>query len=621
MDLLKHGYNILTGQQPTGGSKGAKSGTTQNKTNGPKINNNQRRENYTNMGANLGVGHKPNYLPNLEIPPQNYPVENIKQIKDTSLYAYPNPNEATDTYFNQNMYEENVRHHQPVGRDPQQIYSLTGNWLNSEQFKFNNMRPFVGGKATGYTYDTQIAESILDNYVGAGSQVIKKIEQAPLFRPEENVQWALGMPVQTDFIQSRINPSWKDNSVKPFESEKVGPGIGLGFTSQGMGGYNSGMLVRDQWIDKTVDELRVATNPRIEYDLFGHEGPGNNVIKNRGIIGRVEKNRPDRFYIQGQDRWLTTTGASQGERLRPIEELGVINRNDGETFYPGPAGTQDGPQVGRAPTAFEPTKRTQLDDISPTGSSAVGRGGLDVNMESQFRSYSNYPTHRSSTVQPRTFSSGFSSAIGAVLAPITDVLRSTKREEMASCGKMICTSGAKYAVPKDPVYNPQDVAPTTVRETTLYGTQFNINNQAGLYVDNAIPGMLPQRATTSAEFMGSVGGAATSWGDINEYSYRNQVTGDKTPTLYNRPALGNLNLFNSNIGSVCSKPDANCGDPYFGSANNIIKMPGNLETYGHMTSRFHDDIPGSAARNQSFVVEQYLNNPFIPAPFSLTSSA
>ena len=51
------------------------------------------------------------------------------------------------------------------------------------------------------------AETILDNYVGNGSQIIKKIEQAPLFKPQENIQWAYGMPDMSDFYQSRHQSS------------------------------------------------------------------------------------------------------------------------------------------------------------------------------------------------------------------------------------------------------------------------------------------------------------------------------------------------------------------------------------------------------------------------------
>jgi len=63
-----------------------------------------RKENFTNMGirSNLGV-RTDNYLPNTNIPPQNFPVSNINQLVDT-VQEYPNPNAATDKYFNQNLY-------------------------------------------------------------------------------------------------------------------------------------------------------------------------------------------------------------------------------------------------------------------------------------------------------------------------------------------------------------------------------------------------------------------------------------------------------------------------------------------------------------------------------------
>jgi hypothetical protein len=68
-------------------------------------------------------------------------IENINQLSDT-VNNYSNPNTATDKYFDQNVYEQNVRKGISVGRDPQQIYSLTGNYLDSDQFKHNNMVPF-----------------------------------------------------------------------------------------------------------------------------------------------------------------------------------------------------------------------------------------------------------------------------------------------------------------------------------------------------------------------------------------------------------------------------------------------------------------------------------------------
>jgi hypothetical protein len=287
------------------------------------------KETFTNMGAPV------NYLPNTIIPPQNFPVTNINQLSDT-VQEYINPNQATDKYFDQNVYEKRVDSGLTVGQNPQQIYSLTGNYLHSTQFKHNNMVPFNGGKVKGKTFQFNTSESILDNLVGNGSQVVKKIEQAPLFKPQEDMAWAYGTPNNSDFFQSRQNPVMRNNEVKLFDSVMVAPGLDKGFTNQGSGGFNSGMEARDKWLPYTVDQLRVETNPKISYSLANHEGPAESFVKNVGIMGRMEKQHPDTFYINSQDRWLTTTGLEKGETLRPIQELGIVKRDDSVVDYKGP---------------------------------------------------------------------------------------------------------------------------------------------------------------------------------------------------------------------------------------------------------------------------------------------
>ena len=89
-----------------------------------------------------------------------------------------------------------------------------------------------------------------------------KKEVAPLFAPSENQQWAHGAPNMTDFYQSRVNPSMRMANVKPFADEKVAPGLGLGYTTEGSQGFNSGMMMRDSWLPKTADELRVDNKPK-----------------------------------------------------------------------------------------------------------------------------------------------------------------------------------------------------------------------------------------------------------------------------------------------------------------------------------------------------------------------
>jgi len=570
------------------------------------------QENFTSMGVNR------NYLPNTNIPPQNFPVSNINQLVDT-VQEYPNPNAATDKYFDQNAYQQRVRNKEPVGQNPQQIYSMTGNYLDSEQFKHNNMVPFNGGKVKGNTYDVNIAESVLDNMIGSGSQTIKKIEQAPLFKPEDNMQWAYGAPNNSDFYQSRVNPGMKNNNIKPFDSVMVGPGLDKGYNSvNGTGGYNSGMEARDKWLPYTVDQMRVSTNPKLEYELTNHEGPANSYIKNAAsteTMGRVEKQRPDTFFINTQDRWLTTTGAEKGETLRSIQEMGIVRRNDIVTDYMGPAGAADR-KAAYAPENFEKSKRHESMTTSVNHSSAQRRGP-STDTDNFLRSHTNYENNRSTMRQPETHRSGFSGAVGAVIAPIMDMFRPTRKDETIHNVRIY--GEAAPAVPKSYVYNPSDATTTTIKETTLYAPTFNINNQKeGMYVNNAMPGEATQRDSTSCSYIGTSGGAATGFGDMNYSAAYNQHNNDiKSSTVNNRPNQGGTQIFNQQMNLTTIKSDS---DRFAGRVNpaiSVTPLPPSVQTYGSITMpQYYNECAG-CDRIQPDILNAFRNNPYT---HSLTTS-
>lgn len=566
------------------------------------------QENFTNMGKSS------NYLPNTNIPPQNFPVSNINQLVDT-VQEYPNPNAATDKYFDQNLYEKRVNEGKNVGQNPQQIYSLTGNYLNSDQFKHNNMVPFNGGKIKGYTYDANISETILDNMIGSGSQIIKKIEQAPLFKPEENMSWAYGTPNNTEFYLSRQNPGMRNNNVKPFDTEYVGPGLNQGFSKNGTGGFNSGMEARDKWLPKTVDELRVSTNPKLEYELINHEGPAQSVIKNVGLIGKVEKQRPDTYFINSQDRWFTTTGAEKAERLRPIEEMGVIRRPDCASDYMGPAGNDR--HASYTPSGYEPSKRIQLETCDVAHSRAVGKGP-HTDGDNHIKSHTNYSNHRSTVKQPDTLRSGFSGAIGAVIAPLMDILRPSRKEETINNVRVYGEAGT--AVPNSYVINPNDTTSTTVKETTLYSPNFYINNQKeSMYVNNYSNPDLTQRDTTSAQFMGPSGGVATQTGNMLYDSAYIQTNNEiKSSTIDNRANSGNMSLFNSNMNINCYKQDTNRYDCRVNPAGAVIPLPTSVQTYGKINvPQYYNECTIGCDRIQPDLLNAFKENPYT---HSLTSS-
>jgi len=569
------------------------------------------QENFANMGARTN-------LPNTDIPTQNYPVSNINQLVDT-VQQYPNPNTATDKYFNQNVYQQKERQGVAVGQNPQQIFSISGNYLNSDQFKHNNMVPFNGGKVKGRSYDVNIAETVLDNMIGSGSQVIKKIEQAPLFKPQENMNWTYGAPNQSDFYQSRVIPGMKNNNVKPFDSVMVGPGLDQGYGMNGSNGFNSGMEARDKWLPKTVDQLRVDTNPKLEYELAGHEGPADSFIKTAPttqMLGRVEKQRPDTFFINTQDRWLTTTGASKGETQRPTQEMGVIRRNDIPIDYMGPAGSIE-VKAATAPQNYEPAKRHEVLEGMVNHSRAAGRGD-HTDKDSFLKSHTNYENHRSTVKQPDTMRSGFGGAIGAVIAPLMDFLRPTRKDETINSVRIYGDVGT--SVPKSYVINPQDTTPTTIKETTLHSLDFNINNQKeSIYVNNYTSPDLTQRDTTSAEYYTAAGGYATGYGDMNyDAAYRQHNNDIKAQTIYNRPNQGGTQLFNQQMHVNCNKSDCDRLDGRMNPAHSRISgLPPSVQTYGAIHApQYYNECAGCDRINPD-ILSAFKNNPYT---HSLTSA-
>ena len=71
------------------------------------------------------------------------------------------------------------------------------NRLIDKSLTNNNMVPYFGkSKLNGNNFmeNAQLHDSILDSRQGNNSFSREKEESAPLFKPEENIQWAHGSP-------------------------------------------------------------------------------------------------------------------------------------------------------------------------------------------------------------------------------------------------------------------------------------------------------------------------------------------------------------------------------------------------------------------------------------------
>ena len=581
----------------------------------------KKTDGFNNMGIRTNLQEKSpeskfsNYLPNTNIPPQNYPIMNNKELID-NVQEYPNPNTATDKYFNQNAYQQKEIAGTPISNNIQQLYSLTGNYMDTKMFTHNNMVPFNGGKPKGQIYNNNNAETILDNYVGNGSQIIKKIEQAPLFKPQDNVQWTHGMPIMSDFYQSRQNPVNKNNMVKPFESIRVGPGLDKGYSTEGSLGFNSGMEARDKWLPKTVDELRVSTNPKQEYDLNGLQGPAQSVIKNVGIEGKIEKYRPDTFFINTQDRWLTTTGAEKAGQLVPDFIVKPSTRNETSNYQHGTPNAVL-KTASYVPTTHEESKRTQLNgyDIGHSGSRSAP---LEHNaIDNRHNSHTNYENNRSVNQHANTFGSGFSKAVGAVIAPIMDILKPSRKEEY-SCNMRIF-GNIVGETPSNYVLTPGDVPNTTVKETTLFQPNSFIGNQTenAAYLVSEQQSFDCQRDTVNHNnFMGM-----SSKHGSRQYDsvYRQTNSEAKEKSIAGRVNQGNAKHYNSQVNVSMSKLDSDRDNNRLWAPQAVIPNGPSVQTYGKMAQvpQYMDNCIGCDRINPD-ILDAVKSNPYV---FSYNSVA
>jgi hypothetical protein len=508
----------------------------------------QSREPFHNMS---------NELPNTNVPNRNYPDENnlvVPELERTSKLStvnnYDTPVAYTDKYFSpdNNAKYSAASQMTALNNKNATYYSLTGQQVDSSYYTHNNMVPYFGGSIRSRNADANTNESVLDNMVGAGSQTQIKREQAPLFTPSENYQWAHGAPNQTDFLQSRVNVGMRMANVKPFAEERVAPGLGLGYTKEGANGFNSGMAMRDEWLPKTADQLRVDNKQKATgLMMFGHEGPAMSRITNLGSIGQMEKNRPDKVFDMGPERYMTTTGAVKGPTMHAMPIDRHVSRPETAMEYAGGAGYANSAQY--MPGEYMPSTNIELGAVPLSVASAVGRNWAHTE-DYGIKAAKAYKNNRTENNQNGGYFGAIGGAIGAVIAPVLDVIRPSRKEN--TIGSLRPYQNAKSTVSESYIFNPADRPATTIRETTENG-KFHMNVNAGqnggAYQVSEHQAIQNARQTTGDFYYSGGAGAgadrrATRTYDA-EYNQRNNDV--KSSTIQGRMVPGNMALMNGDI--------------------------------------------------------------------------
>lgn len=511
------------------------------------------------------------YLPNIDVPntnfPQEYPVKNVENdltSKLSTVNKFDSQGVYTDKYFNPNSktsilggtsgQNSNMFSNQVPNPTSAQYVSLTGEKVGTDYFQHNNMAPFFGSHLRTIRTEANSTEGIMDNYTGSGSQVIKKTERAPLFAPQENYQFANGAPNMSDFYQSRVNPSNKMSNVKPFAEQHVGPGLGAGYGNEGVGGFNSGLMARDMYMPRTVDELRVANNQKAGgIGLYGHEGPAMSAITSRGILGQMEKNRVDTSFEMGPERLFTTTGGTIAPTSRAIDVLKDVARHETSQSYVGGAG-------GASASVFVdgeymPSKHIDLGAV-PLAPAYRGSANGGNEADYGYKSKMSYQNNRSVNSKDTYFGS-FGGAIGAVVAPLLDALRPSRREN--TIGTLRPYQNPGTTVSNSYIFNPADRPSTTIKETTedSKGHLFIDRSQrGGAYEVAGNQPVVNNRMVQNMDYTGVAGSARAKESRTYDAEYNQRNNDLKSSTVASYTPGGNMSLYSGDINMTGKAKDA-----------------------------------------------------------------
>lgn len=548
-------------------------------------------------------------LGNSNLIPKNYskkfyPTTLNNQTKEKNITnnvrKYTSEKDLTKKYFDKTFQQtENEKNYKN-----KEFTSLTGENVDHAKFSHNNMVPWFGSRVRQPLQTNKVSENILDSYTGSGSQQYNKKVVAPMFEPQKNMHLTNGMANHNDWMQSRMNVSQKISGVKPFEDQKVGPGLNRGYTTDSYGGFNAGVSARDKWMPKNVDQLRVKTNQKETFK--GRILGAKSNVQSRGIMGSIERRRPDTHYENSPDRWFTTTGIEKAPTNRAEEVLKYENREDTSMSYYG-AGTDPNNNKIYAKPNYLPDKRHDI-PTNPIG--VAQRTNVWDSDKNDFGrdGFSALPNSRSLTGQTNTMGN-IGRGVWALTTPILDTLRPSRKTNVI--GNMRPIGNAK-GPESQKLYNRHQQPKSTIKEQYVENKYIPMggreNLDGGGYAVANINLKGQQRTSTQYSHFANASGSSLHAKPQNYEMYENQRVNNKDLLSVNRTNPGNMKLVNNNQNMSTRKDPLICGR-IFNSPNMPSEAP-NVSTIGQQSYKVTRGQFGNYDRADPSLVSSLENNPF-----------
>jgi hypothetical protein len=501
------------------------------------------------------------------------------------------------------------------------VSSISGNTIRASEFTHNNMVPFFGGRVK-QNMRASANNSLLDSYTGAGYTQITKKEVENMFDYQRPFGNPFGLESSTDFIESRINTPRNRGGERPFEPTMVGPGVGEGYSMTGKGGFQQ-LEINEIMRPKTTDELRTVNNPKLSYNQ--PVVPGQRFVANPADNpGEVRKYRPDKFYV---DETLSRAGIAGPadsvwkETSRPIQVLPHTTRTDTSTEVIGPAAGQDTYQ-SYVTGSYRTPMTQQYGGAGYRNADATAWYTPDIeSKEADYgrSGYENRPNERTATSE-RTMGLNLAPAdTGQVPVHYLDDARPTRRAEMEDG---VTDFGPSYlgagGAPSVTVWDPNDVARTTVKETTVdwnyrgIAASGSAPNRLKVYDPSDIARPTQKAQLSNRQYYGS--GNNPNWGVMNEdFAYNMRTNPNKEQIAKGRRPIagnGNIAIFEGDPGKQTAKrlvsDDVN---DRVNAGNRFSSLPPGAGDIGQVKYRVPLRLDVSAERLTPDIVEAVDDNP------------
>ena len=517
------------------------------------------------------------------------------------------------------MRSDGIEEHSTYLNEDSIISPLSGQKISSNEFSHNNMVPFYGGRMKQNTaVDTNTSR--LDAYTGTGSTQMKKQEVEAMFNTAQTPYGnPYGQEASAEFVRSRINESRNRAGEKPFEPIKVAPGIGEKFGNFGKGGFQQ-LEVNEIMRPRGTDEIRTANNPKLSYNAV--VVPGQHYVgKGSDDVGEVRKYRPDRFYIdETGERFFVTNGEVIKETARPVQIMNYTTRPETSTEYFGPGESQDHqdsyiPGNYRAPS----TQQYEADgfrNADLTGYSTKNTDGKNADYGK--RSFENRPNERDATSQ-RVMGLNLAPADTiAVTARYGDDVRPTRRAEtIGNIRQSGIATGYAGGVPATTVWDPADIARTTVKEGTVARDWIGIAAPASaptkltVYDPDDIARHTQKESLSNISYYGgSYSSEAQDFASREAYGNARLNTSKEKVAQRRKPMAGNggIAIYKGDIHQTARRPIADDLNERSLAPNVMGGVTPNIDDIGQIKYRAPLNLDISA-RNSPDIIESVVNNP------------